>query len=1153
MVGEVDQIQGIFLAALEQPETERAAFLDEQCGIDTPRRQRVEELLAAHPGSDSLLDLTSPLLPEISVPWLLRPGSDIGPYKLLEEIGHGGMGVVYLAEQSTPVRRRVALKVIKPGMDSRSVISRFEAERQVLSLMDHPHIAKVFDGGTIGEGVKNQGSGVGERGAANLTPDSCLLTPGFGLPYFVMELVQGRPITQYCDEHRLSLRERIALFIPVCQAIQHAHQKGIIHRDIKPTNVLVAEGDERPLPKVIDFGVAKALDQPLNDNTLFTGMGQIVGTLEYLSPEQAEGNRADIDTRSDVYSLGVLLYELLSGTTPFEPRRLRSAAFDEMLRIVREEEPPRPSTRLSSHDSLPLAASNRQSDPAKLSGLLRGELDWVVMKTLEKDRSRRYESANALAADLQRYLADEAVQACPPSRRYRVGKFVRRYKGLVASISLIAATLLLSTIVSTSLALRAMRAEEQAASDLERALKAEESAVKESTRAKEEAERARRSFERADRNFERLLSAAHDLSGAMQETILQQPPDLADAIKSRTREWQRKILEDSLVTESDDPYVRHDLARGWLLLSKYTEIPDERVAYAESGNAILAHLVREFPNNVDFKRSFALSCGALVNASTYLTKEKSLAYTRAAHDAWRDVVSKTNDIEDKLAYIKQLQTVPSNFYFPAEEQLENRQNALRVIASLAAPNTHNGLEQKLQAMTGIVRDHDLLGHTAAAKEQRDKLAEVITTIISANKELPPPVLKALVKASDDSIWDSTPQQALSLSKLVVNTLEGHGHGALAPHYLKLGRRYLEVDDRDGAKTALKQAITAYETTKSSNQPIQNAMGPTSAFLLKEVDPMIARYLLTTLVTPQQQLEISRDIHNALIEMSATQPPGRAGGQPRSETFSFNFAWSHTALAVLLVELQADKEAEVEIERAVTLVEGIAEASFQDVYIGGTAFSAYWSDLRHMGITAALFADIERVLRALHRSADADRFRAKLQQTARELLLGGSGWGNWQDMNGFAWHLCVSPDSDGESVAQALHLGEQAATQLTKVEMSVASYLKSRPIGVRTVQSKAMRRKFHDVSNTIAMALYRSGRFSDSAQMVERGISIGGEESCHDNLLLAMARWQLAQPDEARQSFDKAVNAMEKEAPLNVELRAIRREAAALLKIEDTEP
>lgn len=349
-----------------------------------------------------------------------RVGDTIDRYKLLECIGEGGFGVVYMAEQLQPVRRKVALKIIKPGMDTRQVIARFEAERQALSLMEHPNIAKVYDAGT---------------------------TQG-GRPYFVMELVKGQPITQYCDEKHLTPRERLALFLPVCQAIQHAHQKGIIHRDVKPTNVLVAEYDERPVPKVIDFGVAKAISQPLTDRTMFTGFGQIVGTLEYMSPEQAKVNQLDIDTRSDIYSLGVLMYELLTGSTPIEKQRLRSAAWDEMLRIIREEEPPKPSARLSSlSDSHHPAGSGREgvsagatqnanlaitiadrrgTDPRRLQQTVRGELDWIVMKALEKDRARRYETASNFAMDIQRYLADEPVQACPPSASYRLRKFTRK-------------------------------------------------------------------------------------------------------------------------------------------------------------------------------------------------------------------------------------------------------------------------------------------------------------------------------------------------------------------------------------------------------------------------------------------------------------------------------------------------------------------------------------------------------------------------------------------------------------------------------------------------------------------------------------------------------------------------------------------------------
>jgi WD40 repeat protein len=323
----------------------------------------------------------------------------------LEEIGEGGFGIVFMAEQTEPVRRKVALKVLKPGMDTRQVVARFEAERQALALMDHPNIARVLDGGQ---------------------------TAG-GRPYFVMDLVKGLPITEYCDQGRLALRERLELFVSLCQAVQHAHQKGIIHRDLKPSNVLVTLHDGKPLVKVIDFGIAKALGQQLTDKTLFTGFAQMVGTPLYMAPEQAALSDVDVDTRSDVYSLGVLLYELLTGTTPFEKDRLKELSLDELRRIIREEEPPRPSTRLSTvAQAATTASENRHSDPRKLSRLVRGELDWIVMKALEKDRGRRYESASALAADVQRYLADEQVQACPPSAWYRFRKFARRKRSALA-------------------------------------------------------------------------------------------------------------------------------------------------------------------------------------------------------------------------------------------------------------------------------------------------------------------------------------------------------------------------------------------------------------------------------------------------------------------------------------------------------------------------------------------------------------------------------------------------------------------------------------------------------------------------------------------------------------------------------------------------
>jgi serine/threonine protein kinase len=426
----------LFSAALEYAsEAERAAYLDRACAGDVALKAEVEGLLRAHGEAGGFLearnaDSTVSHLPSEG------PGTQIGPYKLLEVIGEGGMGVVYLAQQTEPVKRLVALKVIKAGMDSRQVLARFEAERQALALMDHPNIAKVLDAGTTGE-RRDVSPPVDHHRRA----DASTLA---GRPYFVMELVKGVPITRFCDERKLTPRERLELFLPVCHAIQHAHQKGIIHRDIKPTNVLVALYDGKPVPKVIDFGVAKAAGQPLTEKTLVTGLGAVVGTPEYMSPEQAELNQLDIDTRSDVYSLGVLLYELLTGTTPLTRKRLKEAALLEVLRVIREEEPQRPSTRLSTTEELPSIAASRGTEPARLSRLVRGELDWVVMKALEKDRNRRYGTANGFAMDVQRYLADEPLLACPPSARYRLRKFVRRNRRAVGVGVLVAASLLVA-------------------------------------------------------------------------------------------------------------------------------------------------------------------------------------------------------------------------------------------------------------------------------------------------------------------------------------------------------------------------------------------------------------------------------------------------------------------------------------------------------------------------------------------------------------------------------------------------------------------------------------------------------------------------------------------------------------------------------------
>jgi serine/threonine protein kinase len=429
-------LQWIFGQALERnAPADRARYLAETCGDDAELRDEVESLLRVNDAAGSFLETPACSMPTLDESTLGEgPGSTIGPYKLLRPIGEGGMGVVYLAEQVHPIHRLVALKIIKPGRDSRRVIARFEAERQAVALMDHPNIARVLDAGATAT----------------------------GRPYFVMELVQGIPITVYCDQARLTPRQRLELFVPVCQATQHAHQKGIIHRDVKPSNVLVALIDGQPVPKIIDFGVAKAIEQPLIEQTLSTQDGTIIGTLEYMSPEQADLGALDIDTRTDVYSLGVLLYELLTGTTPLECHSHEPVGHAALIHRIREEEPPRPSLRLAKTERIAEIAARRRMEPDKLVRLVRGELDWIVMKALEKDRNRRYATANGLARDVQRYLAGEPVEAGPPSAGYRLRKYAQKHRVALAMAGAFAAVLVAATAISSWQAIRATREEARA-------------------------------------------------------------------------------------------------------------------------------------------------------------------------------------------------------------------------------------------------------------------------------------------------------------------------------------------------------------------------------------------------------------------------------------------------------------------------------------------------------------------------------------------------------------------------------------------------------------------------------------------------------------------------------------------------------------------
>jgi serine/threonine protein kinase/WD40 repeat protein len=528
MESQREKIKAIFLEAVEKTGADRQAFLQRACGDDAPLLAEVEEFLLASEKAGDFLASPTQAPPGITHPGIQeRPGTRIGPYKLLEQIGEGGFGLVFMAEQESPMRRRVALKIIKLGMDTKQVIARFEAERQALAIMDHPNIAKVF-----------------EAGATET-----------GRPYFVMELVRGMPITEYCDSQKLTTRQRVELFTQVCHAIQHAHQKGVIHRDIKPNNVLVTMHDDKAVPKVIDFGIAKATGQNLTEKTLFTEFRQFVGTPAYMSPEQAQLNELDVDTRSDIYSLGVLLYELLTGTTPFDPKELRAAAYDEIRRIIREVDPPKPSTRISSlGETLPGVAEHRRIEPAQLVHSMKGELDWIVMKAMEKDRTRRYETANGLSLDIQRYLDDEPVLARPQSSAYRFRKLVTRNKVAFGAAAAVSLALVLGVCFSTWGFVRASRAR-----DIAQAARADEATQRHiADDARRQADQ--REFAARQRAY---ASDMHLLQHAIETNDLGRAQDLLDRQRPQNGEqdlrgWEWRYLwqfckSDALYTLGHEP------------------------------------------------------------------------------------------------------------------------------------------------------------------------------------------------------------------------------------------------------------------------------------------------------------------------------------------------------------------------------------------------------------------------------------------------------------------------------------------------------------------------------------------------------------------------------------------------------------------------
>jgi tetratricopeptide (TPR) repeat protein len=609
MPANLEKARELFLHAVGQlPPEQWDDYVATACAGDAELEQQLRRYLQVHRDAGSFLESPAPGLVTVDEPVSEGPGTVIGACKLLEQIGEGGFGVVFMAEQTQPVRRKVALKILKPGMDTRQVVARFEAERQALAIMDHPNIAKVYDGG---------------------------VTPS-GRPYFVMELVRGLPITDFCDQNHLTPPERLKLFVSSCDAVQHAHQKGIIHRDLKPSNVLVAVQDGRPLVKIIDFGVAKALGQELTDKTLFTGFAQMIGTPLYMSPEQA-GLSLDIDTRSDIYSLGVVLYELLTGSTPFTKKRFQQVAYDEIRRIIREEEPPKPSTRLSeSKDSLASISASRHTEPAKLTKQIRGELDWIVMKALEKDRNRRYETANGLAMDLNRYLHDETVQACPPSAWYRFRKFARRNRRMLLSAALVAGALVAATIV---LAISNVRVREER-DQKEQALRDKAAALK-----------------GAEANFRRARAAVDRSFTLISESELFETAGL-EPVRKQLLEGALQYYKEFVEQEPEDPELQAELAAAYFRIRQIYRSMNrhaDSLAALRAGLDICERLRRLHPGNTKVLDTLAsirytqLRFGGGLHAQYDATKsEIEEAKNILEHSAafWESLIAEHPEIAD---------------------------------------------------------------------------------------------------------------------------------------------------------------------------------------------------------------------------------------------------------------------------------------------------------------------------------------------------------------------------------------------------------------------------------------------------------------------------------------------------------------------------
>jgi len=1102
------QVESIFFAALDQPTPEaRAACVAAACAGDDDLRRHVERLLSAQPRIGRFLEepaavsantVTLSPVPE-------QPGDTIGPYKLLQRIGEGGMGVVYMAEQTDPVERRVALKIIKPGMDTCQVIARFEAERQALAMMDHPNIARVLDAGATH-------SPLGGVGAAR--------------PYFVMELVKGLPITQFCDEQHLTPRERLELFLPVCQAVQHAHQKGIIHRDIKPSNILVARYDDKAVPKIIDFGIAKAVSQRLTEKTMFTQYGQIVGTIEYMSPEQAQFNQLDVDTRSDIYSLGVLLYELLTGETPFDKQRLRTAAFDELLRIIREEEPPRPSTRLGSSETLPSIAANRHTEPKKLATLVRGELDWIVMRCLEKDRTRRYDTANVLALDVQRYLADEPVTACPPSAAYRFRKFARRNRAALAVAGLVLFFLMLlgsgaGWAVRDRTAREAEVARKQAAREAEIARERDER----QSRITAQVELILDDVER----FEKQGKWDDALAAARRAELVLSSGDADPAIQERVRQ---AVNELELVRRLDQ-VRQHSVIRGSMF---------------EDTGAVVEAYARAF-------REFGVDVESLPTdeAVARLSGRRSIALPLAvALDDWG--VARSGASGRIMVAL------------PAGQG-----------GGLVTPPVSHARTPGLFEDFPPTRDRRTEGASRRPPGPVGSENAGWATLVAVARGLDPDPLRVRLR----ELWNVTPESQAELRHLAESLeIRRQPPGTLTLLALTLGRCQLD----DLQERVLRQAQQAYPADFRLNFDLGGLLTKTgnheegvrfySAAVASQPTCSTALINLGTALKLQGKLDEAETHYRSAIELDpAFAVVWFAMGNLRLQRNELNeaeadyrraieldatIALAHNNLGVVLLRQQKLDEAEVCFRRAIELDPTcvLAHTNLGDL-------------LRYQKKPNLAEASYRRAIELDPTGSGHHLWLAVVlheQQRLDESIAYYKKGIELHPDNGSAWYMLARAYKDQrrfddavEALGKVVELEPDHALRFNELASWLATTPELQhkdPARALKLAQRAVELSPHEYSywHTLGIAQYRAGNWEEAIAALEKSCQLetgtNGMGNAWQWLFLAMANWRLGRPQEARTWYDKSLE-LEKAWP--EELRRNRDEAAMLLRITDPRP